>query len=142
MDSAQKTDYIKALLSLILESGTSIGNFTLREQLRKRIEPSRGELSDQDSWQLRDSLIDDGLIVQGRGRGGSVHGVLAKTEEEPPPLMQPPVPIAERNLYPSFQAAITSGYFKDNRIKRFVSEITASQGRRSTGGRWTRADLT
>lgn len=134
MDSAQKTEYTKALLSLIPESGTSIGNFTLREQLRKRIESNGGELSDQDYWQLRDSLIDDGLIVQGRGRGGSVHRVLAKAEEEPPPLIQPPVPIVERNLYPPFQAAITSGYVKDNRIKRFVSEITASQGRRSTGG--------
>lgn len=142
MDSAQKTEYTKALLSLIPESGTSIGNFTLREQLRKRIESNGGELSDQDYWQLRDSLIDDGLIVQGRGRGGSVHRVLAKAEEEPPPLIQPPVPIVERNLYPPFQAAITSGYVKDNRIKRFVSEITASQGRRSTGGRWTRPDLT
>ena len=117
MDSAQKTEYTRALLSLIPESGTSIGNFTLREQLRKRIESNGGELSDQDYWQLRDSLIDDGLIVQGRGRGGSVHRVLAKAEEEPPPLIQPPVPIVERNLYPPFQATITSGYVKDNRIK-------------------------
>jgi hypothetical protein len=68
--------------------------------------------------------------------------VVTKAEEEPPPLIQPPIPVAERNLYTPFQAAITSGYVKDNRIKRFVSEITASQGRRSAGGRWPRPDLT
>src|ERR1035441_1190120 len=142
MDSAQKTEYTKALLSLIPESGTSIGNFTLREQLRKRIESNGGELSDQDYRQLRDSLIDDGLIVQGRGRGGSVHRVLAKAEEEPPPLIQPPVPISNAT------------YIRHSRqpLHRDTSRTTGSNGsfRKSLrhkdvavqGGRWTRPDLT
>lgn len=141
MDLAQKTEHGKLLLSMVPESGKSIGNSFLREQFRRRLGADGQTFTDQDYWQLRDSLIDDGLIVQGRGRGGSVHRVIVTPEEPPAISPQPPV-ASERSLYEPFQAAIVSGYVKDNRIKRFISEITASQGRRSTGGKWTRPDLT
>lgn len=143
MDLAQKTEYANVLLSLIPESGKSIGNSMLREQFRKRLGAEGANFTDQDYWQIRDSLIDEGFIVQGRGRGGSVHRVAAASAEEPSTVsLQSPIASSERNLYEPFQAAIISGYVKDNRIKRFISEITASQGRRSTGGKWTRPDFT
>jgi len=50
--------------------------------------------------------------------------------------------VREAELYEPFQLAIVKGYTKDNRIKRFISEVTAQQGRRVTGGKWTRPDLT
>lgn len=103
-------------------------------------------LEDDEYWLLRDSLIDDGLIEQGRGRGGSVHRVapadqVPKTEpvESVPSLSAAK---AESALYEPFHKAIRAGYVQNYRIKRFISEITASQGRRATGGRWTRPDLT
>jgi hypothetical protein len=142
VDLGQKAEYAKLLLSLIPESGKSIGNSTLREQFRKRLGADGANFTDQDYWQVRDALIDDGLIVQGRGRGGSVHRVESVIEESPTASSESPVASGERSLYEPFHAAIISGYVKDNRIKRFISEITASQGRRSTGGKWTRPDLT
>lgn len=45
-------------------------------------------------------------------------------------------------LYEPFHKAIKLGYVENYRIKRFISQITASQGRRATGGRWTRPDIT
>jgi len=142
VDLARKAEYGKRLLSLIPESGKSIGNSMLREQFRKSLGADGRDFSDQDYWQIRDSLIDDGLIVQGRGRGGSVHRVESVIDEETAPSPESSVASGERSLYEPFHAAIVSGYVKDNRIKRFISEITASQGRRSTGGKWTRPDLT
>jgi len=141
VDQTKKAEYAKLLLSLIPESGKSIGNSALRDQLRKRIGADGDGFTDQDYWQIRDSLIDDGAIEQGRGRGGSVHRVIAA---ETPSSASAPLQtiVGERSLYEPFHSAIVSGYVKDNRIKRFVSEITASQGRRSTGGKWTRPDVT
>jgi hypothetical protein len=50
--------------------------------------------------------------------------------------------VSETSLYEPFHKAILTGYIKDNRLKRFISEITAHQGRRATGGKWTRPDVT
>jgi|ERR1035441_284051 hypothetical protein len=140
MDLPQKTEYGKLLLSMIPESGQSIGNSTLREHFRKRL-GTGVDFTDTDYWQLRDSLIDDGSIVRGGGKGGSVRRVIVAAEEPPTASIQSSFS-TERSLYEPFKKEIESGYVKDNRIKRFISEITASQGRRNTGGKWTRPDLT
>jgi hypothetical protein len=95
MDPTQKADYAKLLLSLIPESGASIGNVSLRETLREKLREvgQLGEdaITDSDYWSLRDSLIDEGLIAQGRGRGGSVHRVVAP----PSPILSAPIPAAD-----------------------------------------------
>lgn len=75
MDASKKIEYQKLLMNLVPESGNNIGNVSLREQLQEEIGSLGDNLSDEDYWLLRDSLIDSGLIEQGRGRGGSVHRV-------------------------------------------------------------------
>jgi len=104
-----------------------------------------GKLNRPDYWLLRDSLIDEGRIEPGRGRGGSVHRINVISAQPPEPETTTTEPVAdkifERALYTPFLKAIEEGYIKENRIKRFVSEITAAQGRRATGGRWTRPDV-
>lgn len=150
MDPSKKADYGKLLLSLVPESGESVGNVTLRDRLKKAVADQSDELTEADYWSLRDALIDDGAIEQGRGRGGSVHRLVtaspAAIEDAPQATVQPEIQAVpkptESSLYPPFLNAITTGYVKDNRIKRFISEITAAQGRRLTGGKWTRPDLT
>lgn len=144
MDAARRPEYAKLLLSLIPESGESVGNSSLREKVKGLVAQQNDELNDQDYWLLRDSLIDEGLIVQGRGRGGSVHRIVKPAPApEPEPVAQamaekPP----EGDLYEPLLKSLIAGYTKENRIKRFVSEITARQGGRLTGGRWTRPDIT
>jgi len=152
MDQSKKIEYSQLLLSLIPQDGTNIGNVTLRQQLREGLTKKGDTLTDDDYWQLRNELIDQGLIEYGKGRGGSVHLVPTKAEERATTEAQTPIdteaiPAAPRipveaELYEPFHMAIKNGYVKENRIKRFVSEITALQGRRATGGKWTRPDVT
>jgi len=163
MDASKKIEYQKLLMSLVPQSGNNIGNVSLREQLQEKIAILGDNLTDEDYWLLRDSLIDSGLIEQGRGRGGSVHLVRAVVPGVPAvasadqgaeaatltvsPVTAAEVPeiveaITESSLYEPFHKAIVNGYAKDNRLKRSISEITAHQGRRATGGRWTRPDIT
>lgn len=159
MDAAKKIEYQKLLMSLVPESGDNVGNVSLREQLRGKIKAQGDLLTDEDYWALRDSLIDSGLLEQGRGRGGSVHRIRSVASD--PVASAPPLPdsakaevvsvaetgedipqVTEASLYVPFHDAIVNGYTKDNRLKRFISEITANQGRRATGGKWTRPDIT
>jgi hypothetical protein len=152
MDPSKKIDYRQLMLSLIPQNGTNVGNVTLRQQLQAEAGKGGDTLTDDDYWRLRDELIDEGLIEHGRGRGGSVHLVPTKVEEsenkegQAPTATEPltpalPTPV-EADFYEPFHTAIKNGYVKENRIKRFVSEITAQQGRRATGGKWTRPDVT
>ncbi len=162
MDTAKKLEYRKLLLSLVPDSGENIGNVSLREELQQRARASADELTDEDYWSLRDALIDEGVLEQGRGRGGSVHRVrmleaapisvagAAAGEKMSAVAVAVPAEVlaevvelkSEADLYEPFHHAIVDGYTKDNRIKRFISEVTAQQGRRITGGKWTRPDIT
>lgn len=142
MEAARRAEYSQLLLSLVPD-GKSVGNFTLRDQLRKMVQVKGDELTDQDYWLLRDGLIDEGQVEQGRGRGGSVHRVTPEVKPEPDATAAAPIiRQAEATLYDPFQNAIRSGYAPANRIKRFILETTAAQGRRMTGGKWTRPDVT
>lgn len=135
MDPAKNEEYRQLLLSLVPADGESIGNRALREKLRGKIESRGGDLSDKDYWAIRRSLIDEAKIEQGRGRGGSVHRMVQAGKAAP-------LPRAESKLYEPFLKALENGYAPENNITRFVSEITAGQGRRPTGGKWTRPDIT
>ncbi|MNZ34250.1 hypothetical protein D3C78_516220 [compost metagenome] len=56
---------------------TAIGNQSLLERLRMQ----HPNLSEEQFWTVRDSLIDEGVLAKGRGRGGSVR--LARATDEP-----------------------------------------------------------
>ncbi|MEO8658953.1 MAG: hypothetical protein ABI693_10810 [Bryobacteraceae bacterium] len=52
------------------------------------------------------------------------------------------VVVAETSPYEPFQKCVQTGYVPDNFLKPWICEITAFQGRRNTGGPWTRPDVT
>ncbi|MNM32907.1 putative type I restriction enzymeP M protein [compost metagenome] len=62
------------ILDAVPEDGSSIGNQSLFERLKGQI-PGLGE---EQFWSVRDALINEGLLVKGRGRGGSVLRAEAK----------------------------------------------------------------
>jgi len=160
MDESKKNEYKQKLLDLVPPHPGSIGNYAVRTQLREALEATADHLEDGDYWVLRNSLIDDGLIEQGRGKGGSVHRIPPVTAAAAIPEGAPPAALdvasvtateaettgptarPEMVLYEPFHNSIKVGYVENYRIKRFISQITASQGRRLTGGRWTRPDIT
>ena len=140
----QKPQLKELLLSLIPKDGSAKGNVTLRNEFTQKAAAQGITVVDADYWSIRDSLLwEDRKIELGKGKGGSVR-LIPEISVEPTPA--PPAPeeayAKETALYEPFHETIRQFYVKDYRIKRFVSEITASHGRRATGGKWTRPDIT
>lgn len=145
MDQSKKPEYQRKLLELVPADGGAIGNSSLRQELRTAFPDD--EITNDDYWLIRSSLIEDGLVQPGRGKGGSVRKVV----HEPVQVPQAEAGAAaegvaairaEADLYEPFHNAIRTGYAPANSIRNFISEVTARQGRRATGGKWTRPDLT
>lgn len=148
MDPLRRDEYKQRLYELTPADGKSMGNAALRELLKAAFPDD--EFTQDDYFDLRNSLRADGKLERGRGQGGSVHRVLsanpvpagvgAAAVAEVAEPAEPPPP-AEADLYEPFRHAIESGYVPDNDLKPWICEITAFQGRRNTGGRWTRPDV-
>lgn len=62
------SDLAQALLAAVPEDGGSIGNQALYERLKSQFT----DLSEEQFRESRDALIGEGVLVKGRGRGGSV----------------------------------------------------------------------
>jgi hypothetical protein len=135
-----------ALLRRVPADGTSVGNGRLRRELEWR----EGKY-----WKVRDSLVEKGYLALGFGRGGSVYRVAEDdaeddaedadaedvSEEVAPPghdraeerLYAPVLQMLQSNwqqLFPGFPAPT-----------RLWVDSSPRQGRRMTGGRWSRPDL-
>lgn len=129
------------LLAAVPISGT-IGNKSLRTRLIAT------GWTETDYWEVRNRLVDRGLLETGRGRGGSVRRASEGEDSEPTrsvtpaPCASPPEYPSERELYAPMAEVLRNHWAKDNRFDDAVVEITASQGARPTGGKWTRPDIT
>jgi hypothetical protein len=152
MDPSRRDEYKQRLYDLTPSNGKSIGNATLRDLLRSAF--PQETFAQDDYFDLRNSLRADGKIERGKGKGGSVHRILsapiinngikadpvATVVDQVEPAEGAPEP-READLYPPFKTVIESGYVPDNDLKPWICEITAAQGRKNTGGRWTRPDV-
>lgn len=142
---------------LVPADGTRIGNKTLSEEFLERIHqvPEFVTADDDDYWFVRDALIAKGELEKGKGKGGSVRLILNEVEQanvaeaevvaetEAVPIQQDDA-VAQReiDLYEPLHQTLRNYWVKVAGIKFFVSNITAQQGRRVTGGKWTRPDIT
>lgn len=151
MEPQRRDEYKQGLFELTPADGKTISNAALRETLKEKFK--NDSFSDEDYWDLRNSLITDGRLEKARGQGGSVRRVLTVV----PPLTGQEIAkltsgsstdaavqtsVAEVPLYEPFQKVIQTGYVLDEDLKPWICEITAFQGRRNTGGLWTRPDVT
>ncbi|MEO1894142.1 MAG: site-specific DNA-methyltransferase [Alcanivorax sp.] len=66
--SLSDTHLRKAILELVPADGSTMGNGKLYEKLSDRL----GKVAEQDFWRVRETLIQEGLLGKGKGRGGSV----------------------------------------------------------------------
>ena len=124
--------------------GSPVGNTTLSRSVRWQ---------DDRYWAARDELLESGLVIRGRGRGGSIRRIVvaepanaAMTVSETTSPEQLVVEAAaelrrEVTLYPMIRDVILGDFARDRRVTPLAVEITALQGRRSTGGRWSRPDI-
>lgn len=122
------------LLGLVPSDGKSISNPSLIRQLG---------WDSAHYYELRDSMVDDGLLVVGRGRGGTVKRVVAHVPEGP--AASEPTDelrrVEEEDLYEPMRDVLSNDWVRDRRLGQFHVEVIARQGRRETGGRWSRPDL-
>ncbi|SRR5713101_375876 len=128
------------LLSLVPKDGKSIGNTTLLDLFLQQAKRQLNEnFGPEVYWQVRNSLIEQGKLERGRGKGGSVHLVGETVELR---KTKPRKYRKESHLYESFHKTIETEWIEDNDITDYVSEISAHKGRKITGGKWTRPDIT
>lgn len=135
----------QALYELVPEDGSSIGNGRLRREL---------DWKENKYWKVRDSLVEKGYLAVGFGRGGSVYRVdedaqEGDLEEADDDERDDDVPFnydsAEESLYAPILQMLKNnwqqlfpGFPAPN---RHWVDSSPRQGRKMTGGRWTRPDL-
>lgn len=127
------------LLDLV-PTDRSVGNVTLVKHL------TDSGWTVEHYWAIRNRLVDRAVLATGRGKGGSVRRLPEDTPESTGDTAAMSSPAAEdlreRALYEPMKQVIDTAWAQDNRLEQHIVEITAHQGARMTGGRWTRPDIT
>ncbi|QGY41077.1 hypothetical protein GM415_13385 [Pseudodesulfovibrio cashew] len=136
-DSDRLENPEEQLLVALEGLGGKAGNITLLSELSEK------GWDDSKYWEVRNKLVDKGDLVLGRGKGGSVLRPEA-SQPEPEPTNQTECSsiTSEIDLYSPIQKLIESRWVKDKRLDPWLLEVTAQQGRRATGGVWSRPDIT
>jgi hypothetical protein len=128
----------RQLIEKIAEKGGHAGNVTLRSELG---------WDEEIYWAVRDSLVDSGVLELGKGKGGSVSLVSqAAPSNAPEEISAASSPgaaarVPESDLYEPVAEVLRNQWARDLRFQSHVVEVTAKQGRRETGGKWTRPDI-
>ncbi len=122
------------LLAAVPETGDTISNKRLREKLGWDLETYQA---------VKETLVHDETLEVGRGRGGTVSrtkaAVIAPQKDEHS-ADEPSRRKVERKLYPRFLDALRKWAADQGWTDHLVEQL-AHQGRRNTGGNWTRPDF-
>ncbi|WNG35366.1 hypothetical protein F0U61_18085 [Archangium violaceum] len=130
----------KRFLEVLRENGGSSGNTYLMSLLG---------WSEAEYWRLREKLIEDGFILRGRGRGGSV--ILVEELKQPEKNTftgktidngSGSIESKEADLYEPCLKVLWEKWTQERGLHDVHIEITAAQGGKKTGGVWTRPDIT
>jgi hypothetical protein len=136
------------MLTLLPEDGTAKGNITLRSEWQTKA--GNGIANDPENyWRIRQLLLDTGKVELGKGKGGSVRLVVTPDTATTNATTEPIPPSQERrresDLYGPVHETIQNSWAISELAfpaGSFVSCISAFQGRATTGGKWTRPDIT
>lgn len=129
--------YGEKLKSLLPSDGTSKGNKTLMEELKNLLKKEFSYvLAPDEYWDIRNQLISRGELIKARGKGGSVR--LQKITKERDAVIKTK---KEVDLYKPFVDYIKNLWVKDNGVKEYIVQNTAFGGKKSTGGKWSRPDI-
>jgi len=128
----------EAVFGLVPADGSAVGNLWLIKKLE-----ALGWNADR-FWRVRDRLLDAGTLIKGRGRGGSVRRRVTETADQTTPSPEPRPTESEASLYSPLLKVLQAEWARDMRIAahQIHFEETAKQGKKATGGTWTRPDIT
>jgi hypothetical protein len=123
----------QSLLDLVPNNGEWITNPSVRTRL---------DWDKDRYWSVRNSLIDQNLLAVARGRGGLISRIVQQPAAQPATVIPPAtLVVREDELYAPIAAVLNGEWAKEKRLERVIVHTTARQGRRETGGRWSRPDL-
>jgi type I restriction enzyme M protein len=99
MAKATIAEIRKAILKELPKDGTAVGNLSLQTRIAERLD---AKVKEDDYFEARNALIEEGKLETGRGRGGSVRRVV-RTEEAAPiqPQAAAVKPVRERQAAPA-----------------------------------------
>jgi type I restriction enzyme M protein len=80
MAKATIAEIRKAILKELPKDGTAVGNLSLQTRIAERLD---AKVKEDDYFEARNALIEEGKLETGRGRGGSVRRVV-RTEDAAP----------------------------------------------------------
>jgi len=120
------------LLDLVPKDGSPIGNVSLFNELN---------WTEEKYWRVRERLLEEGQLERGKGKGGSVRRSIRNAELSVTKL---PRSSPEARLYEPLVQVLSNEWAREMRIEsdQIHFEITARQGKKPTGGTWTRPDIT
>lgn len=136
-----RTPDAEIFLRTLDQVGGSSGNTALMREL---------DWAPDRYWRVRDHLLDEGLVIKGRGKGGSVQAnrpaqparrsTGARTSNSAETAAD--VRNTEADLYEPFAKVLRNAWANERRLTNLEVQVTAFGGRRNGGGRWTRPDIT
>ena len=128
------------LVKLITKEGGRIGNITLLDRFISNLNGKLGQnFGNEVYWQVRNSLIEDGKLERGRGKGGAVSLV---ERRQTTAATRGKRFRRESHIYEPFHNTIQKDWVQEHGIVDYASEISAHKGSKDTGGKWTRPDVT
>ncbi len=103
-------------------------------------------------WRVRGIAIESGVLRKGRGKGGSVsivEGEILAPEVAEGAVEEPAAPVAKEDVVRPKESALYAGahktiqdtWWREENYDAAIAEVTASQGSKATGGKWTRPDI-
>jgi hypothetical protein len=90
-------------------------------------------------WYIGGLLIRAGLL---RPEGKKLERVAASTRESELESQRVIARRSEKSLYEPIIETLSSAWVLEHRLQDYVIDLTASQGSRVTGGKWSRPDVT
>jgi hypothetical protein len=96
---------------------------------------------DERMWKPLESLAAKNLIKTGPGYGGTVRRLTPTPGQVEPDVTVPQQQSVETSLYDPLENVLRNRWAQTMKLDDFIVQTTAKQGRRDTGGTWTRPDL-
>lgn len=126
----------KTLLAKLEECGGASGNTSLRKLL--------GWTNEDRYWRTRNSLMEDGAVTTGRGKGGSVRSVgldAAAPDSDAGTSGGEAARSGELAHYEELERVLRDHWLRRQGLENARVNVCAHQGKKQTGGKWSRPDL-